>query len=64
MKNLLFLLCCFFATMSMSSCTADPIESDTPAVHADDFTSPLPPSVPTPPVDHGGGAKDKDKGDN
>ncbi len=47
----------------MSSCTAESLENETPAVQVEDVTTPVVPVVPTPPPptppDHGGGDRDK-----
>ncbi|WP_157505000.1 hypothetical protein [Flavobacterium tegetincola] len=43
----------------MSSCTTESIETENPAIHADDITNP--PIVTPPGIDHGGDDRDKDK---
>lgn len=62
MKNLLLVGCFFIASLTMSSCTAEPIENENPVIHADDSTNPLPLPLPNQPTDHGGGTRDKDNG--
>ncbi len=63
MKKLFLLICCFSTTIFMSSCTAESLENETPAVQVEDVTTPVVPVVPTPPPptppDHGGGDRDK-----
>lgn len=69
MKKLFLLICCLSVTIILSSCTAESLENETPAVSVENVTQPVTPVEPTPtpppppPVDHGGGDKDKD-GDN
>lgn len=60
MKNLLLVGCFFMASLTMSSCTAEPIENENPVIHADDVTAPLP--LTNQPINHGGGTRDKDNG--
>ena len=62
MKNLLFLLSCCVSALLMSSCTADSIENEEPTIKSDDVSIPVVPVTPPPPIDHGGGLRDKDKG--
>lgn len=59
MKKLILLLCCCSVSVIMTSCTAESIETENPAIHADDITNP--PLVTTPDNDHGGDDKDKDR---